>query len=179
MAAWFFTAGQNNQQGSVSCTNSTGGSVLQLSGSVQYGFHAGLSTCFSWGSNATLNGSRDTCLSRVAAGVVGVGSGGSAGDVTGALSLNEIRLSKTITAVATTGAQTINKSSGSVNFAAAASSLVVTNSLVTVNSVILLTVGTNDTTMRSAIAVAAAGSFTIYPTSAPTAETRVNFLVTN
>jgi len=179
MAAYFFTAGQSGQQGSVTCTNSTGGSVLQMSGSVQYGFHASSSTCFSWGSNATLNGSKDTCLSRVSAGVVGVGSGGSAGDVTGALSLNEIRLSKTITAVATTGAQTINKSSGAVNFAAAASSLVVTNSLVTVNSVILLTVGTNDTTMRSAIAVAAAGSFTIYPTTAPTAETRVNFLVTN
>jgi len=179
MAASFFTAGQSGQQGSVSCTNSSGNSVSQLSGSLQYGFHASSSLCFSWGSNATLNGSRDTCLSRVSAGVVGVGSGGSAGDVTGALSLNEIRLSKTITAVATTGAQTINKSSGAVNFAAAASSLVVTNSLVTINSVILLTVATNDTTMRSAIAVAAAGSFTIYPTTAPTAETRVNFLVTN
>ena len=179
MVASFFTAGQNSQQGAVSCTNSTGGSVLQLSGSVQYGFHAALSTCFSWGSNATLNGSRDTCLSRVAAGVVGVGSGGSAGDVTGALSLNEIRLSKTITAVATTGAQTINKSSGAVNFAAAASSLVVTNSLVTVNSVIVVSKSTNDATARLGAAVAAAGSFTIYMDVAPAAETRVNFILTN
>jgi hypothetical protein len=100
-------------------------------------------------------------------------------DTSGGISCAQIILDKTITAAGTTGAQTINKSSGAVNFAAAASSLVVTNSLVTVNSVIQLTVGTNDTTMRSAIAVAAAGSFTIYPTTAPTAETRVNFTITN
>jgi len=93
--------------------------------------------------------------------------------------LGDISMTKTITATGTTGAVTINKSSGAVNFAAAASSLVVTNSFCTVNSVIQLTVGTNDTTMRSAIAVAAAGSFTIYPTSAPTAETRVYFTITN
>jgi hypothetical protein len=100
-------------------------------------------------------------------------------DTSGGISCAQIILDKTVTATGTTGAVTINKTSGSVNFAAAASSLVVTNSFCTVNSVILLTVGTNDTTMRSAIAVAAAGSFTIYPTTAPTAETRVNFLVTN
>jgi hypothetical protein len=93
--------------------------------------------------------------------------------------LGDISLTKTITATGTTGSVPINKTSGSVNFAAAASSLVVTNSFCTVNSVIQLTVGTNDTTMRSAIAVAAAGSFTIYPTTAPTAETRVYFSITN
>jgi len=100
-------------------------------------------------------------------------------DISGGISVAQIILDKTVTATGTTGAVTINKSSGAVNFAAAASSLVVTNSLVTVNSIIQLTVGTNDTTMRSAIAVAAAGSFTIYPTSAPTAETRVYFTITN
>jgi len=120
----------------------------------------------------------DAHLSRISAGVLGVGAA-SAGGVDGALSLNEIRLSKTITAAATTGARTINNSTGSVNFAAAATSLVVTNSLVTVNSVIQVTVATNDTTMRSATAVAAAGSFTIFAGAAPTAETRVNFTLTN
>ena len=88
-------------------------------------------------------------------------------------------LDKTVTAAGTTGAQTINKPTGTVNFAAAAASLVVTNSLVTANSIIHVTVGTNDATMKSALAVAAAGSFTIFPNSAPTAETRVNFTVTN
>jgi len=104
---------------------------------------------------------------------------GGAGAFTSLSMTGDLTLAKTITASGTTGAQTINKSSGTVNFAAAASSLVVTNSLVTVNSIIQLTVGTNDTTMRSAIAVAAAGSFTIYPTAAPTAQTRVNFTITN
>jgi hypothetical protein len=93
--------------------------------------------------------------------------------------LGDISLTKTITAVATTGAQTINKSSGAVNFAAAATSLVVTNSLVTANSVILISKATNDTTARLGAVVAAAGSFTIYMDVAPMAETRVNFILTN
>jgi hypothetical protein len=106
-----------------------------------------------------------TCSNFTASGTLGV-----TGDVT---------LSKTITAAATTGAQTINKTSGSVNFAAAATSLVVTNSLVTANSVIICTVGTNDTTLKSVSAVAAAGSFTLHANAAATAETRVNFIITN
>ena len=88
-------------------------------------------------------------------------------------------LTKTITAGGTTGAQTIDKASGSVNFAAAATSLVVTNSLCTTSSVIHCTIATNDATAANVKAVAAAGSFTIYLTTAPTAETRVNFLLTN
>ena len=90
-----------------------------------------------------------------------------------------IVVNKTITAAGTTGAQTINQTSGSVNFAIAATSLVVTNSLVTTSSVILATVASNDATMKSVQAVAAAGSFTLYANAAATAETRVNFLVLN
>ena len=86
-------------------------------------------------------------------------------------------LSKTITDTATTGAQTINNPAGSVNFAAAASSLVVTNALVSTGSVIVCTVGTVDATMKTVVAVAAAGSFTLTANEAATAETRVNFLV--
>lgn len=89
---------------------------------------------------------------------------------------------KTVTAGGTTGARTINTMSGTVNFAAAAASLVVTNSLVSTTSVIICTVGTNDTTMKSALAVAGSpgvGQFTIYPNAAPTAETRVNFILIN
>lgn len=91
----------------------------------------------------------------------------------------DIAVNKTITASGTTGAQTIDKTSGSVNFAIAATSLVVTNSLVTTSSVIVATVASNDTTMKSVQAVAAAGSFTLYANAAATAETRVNFLVLN
>jgi hypothetical protein len=91
----------------------------------------------------------------------------------------DMQFNKTVTAAGTTGAQTISKNAGTVNFAAAATSLVVTNTLVTANSIIICTVGTNDTTMKSVSAVAAAGSFTIYSNAAATAETRVNFIVIN
>lgn len=84
---------------------------------------------------------------------------------------------KTITPGGTTGAQTIDKAVGSVNFAASAASLVVTNSLVTTSSIILATVGTNDTTMKTVLVVSGAGSFTLIGNSAATAETRVNWAV--
>ena len=96
--------------------------------------------------------------------------------VTGA---GDLQTNRTITAGGTTGAQTINKMQGSVNLAAGATSLVVTNSLVTASSTILLTLASNDTTTKSVAYVAASGSFTIYPDAAPTAETRVNFFVLN
>lgn len=92
--------------------------------------------------------------------------------------LGGLGLDKTITPAGTTGARTINKAAGSVNFAAAATSLVVTNSLVTGNSVIQATIG-NDSTAKSVTCVAAAGSFTLRPGAAPTGEVRADFLVIN
>ena len=138
---------------------------------------AGSSSAIKWSNNAdSLAGSYDSGLARDSAGVVRV-TDGSTG--VGTLIVGGFNPSKTITAGGTTGAQTINKTSGSVNFAAAATSLVVTNSLCTTSSVIHCTIATNDATAANVKAVAAAGSFTIYLTTAPTAETRVNFLLTN
>lgn len=85
----------------------------------------------------------------------------------------------TIIAAGTTGAQTINKPAGQVNFAAAATTLVVTNSLVTVNSLVMVQVLGSDATMTSATVTKAAGSFTIRANSAATAETAVEFIVFN
>jgi len=87
-------------------------------------------------------------------------------------------LDGTLTAGGTTGAQTINKPAGSVNFAAAATSLVVTCDQATTTSIIQAFVQTNDATMKSAVAVPASGSFTIYPDAAPTSETKVSFIIT-
>ena len=95
------------------------------------------------------------------------------------ISDGNVVLPKTVTAAGTTGARTINKLTGTVNFAAAATSLVVTNSYVTTSSIIIATVGTNDATMKSVQAVAGSGSFTLYASAAPTGETRVDFHVTN
>jgi len=92
---------------------------------------------------------------------------------------HDIRYDKTVTTGGTTGAQTINKNAGSVNFAAADASKVVTNDRVSASSIIVATVAANDATMKSVQAVAAAGSFTLYANAAATAETRVNFLVIN
>jgi hypothetical protein len=104
---------------------------------------------------------------------------GSAISVIGIKGTGDVLFQKTVTAGGTTGAQTINKTTGSVNFAAAATSLVVTNSLVTASSIVQCTVATNDATMKSVQCVAGSGSFTIYANAAATAETRVNFTVTN
>lgn len=104
---------------------------------------------------------------------------GSAGEVMRIRTDGQVTLLNTVTAAGTNGAQTINKPSGTVNFAAAATSLVVTNSLCTTNSIILATVRTNDSTMKSVQAVPASGSFTLFANAAPTAATSVGFLIIN
>lgn len=88
-------------------------------------------------------------------------------------------MDKTITTGGTTGAQTINKAGGTVNFAAGASSLVVTNSLVTTSSLVVAFVRTNDATAVIKNVVPASGSFTITLNAAATAETSVGFIVIN
>lgn len=90
-----------------------------------------------------------------------------------------IAFAQTVTAGGTTGAQTIHKSTGTVNFAAGASSLVVTNRLVTTSSHIYCTVRTNDATAVVKNAVPASGSFTIRLSAAATGETSVGFFVVN
>jgi hypothetical protein len=91
----------------------------------------------------------------------------------------DIKILRTITTAGTTGNQTINKPAGTVNFAAAATSLVVTNSLVTASSIIELSIRTQDVTMTSVSYAAAAGSFTINSNAPASAEVSVGFLVTN
>lgn len=91
----------------------------------------------------------------------------------------DVQLFGTITAGGTTGAQTINKPCGSVNLAAAATSLVVTNSLVTSSSIVTVQLQSNDTTMNYARVEVGSGSFTIRPDVAPTSEARVSFIVIN
>jgi hypothetical protein len=92
---------------------------------------------------------------------------------------NTLKVPTTITGGGTTGAQTINKMAGTVNFAAAATSLVVTNSLVSTSSIVMAVVRTNDATAVIKNVVPAAGSFTINLNAAATAETSVGFFVIN
>lgn len=99
---------------------------------------------------------------------------------------NIVLTSKTITAIGTTGAQTINNTSGSVVFAGAATSLVVTNSFAIaptsgdVGSIIVASIRTADATaVLGSVVCAANGSFTINMKVAPTGATRVDFILFN
>ena len=87
-----------------------------------------------------------------------------------------ILVPRTITAPATTGNQTIDKVAGRVNIAAAGTTVTVTNSLVTADSIIFAVAATADATAMVMNVVPAAGSFVIN-TVAVTAETAFNFLV--
>jgi len=91
----------------------------------------------------------------------------------------KIAMDATNTATGTTGAQTINKPSGFVNFAAGASTLVVTNSLALTTSIVQVQVYGTDATATTARVTLAAGSFTISLNAAATAETKVSFIVFN
>jgi len=84
----------------------------------------------------------------------------------------------TITTAGVTGDKTIDKLTGTVNIAAAGTSVVVTNSLVSVNSIVFCVIRTNDTTARIANVVPGAGSFTVNIV-ATTAEVSIGFLVVN
>lgn len=93
--------------------------------------------------------------------------------------IQSILLQRTLTTAGTTGAQTINKPNGSVNFAAGASTLVVTNSTVTVTSLIHAMAQRADATCFVTSVTPGAGSFTITMSSPCTAETAVGFWVNN
>ena len=85
----------------------------------------------------------------------------------------------TITAGGTTGNQTINKSVGTVNIAAAGTTVTVTNSLVTTSSIVLAVIRTNDSTATLKNVVPGSGSFVITLTAAATAEVSIGFVVIN
>jgi len=85
----------------------------------------------------------------------------------------------TITAGGTTGNQTINKPSGTVNIAAAGTTVTVTNSLVSTSSIVIAVVRTNDTTAYIKNVVPGAGSFVINLGAAATAEVSIGFIVNN
>ena len=102
----------------------------------------------------------------------------SALDCTGVNSF-KLLIPKTLTAGGTTGNQTLSKISGSVNFAAGASSLTVTNTLVDASSIVFAVVRTNDATAVIKNVVPSAGSFVITLEAAATAETSVGFFVLN
>lgn len=131
-----------------------------------------------WTNSTNPSGTQDVGLTRSAAGIVRVVNSFVSGQLRD-LEVRQHYVDATMTASGTTGDRTINKSAGSVNFAAGASSLTVTDSLVTTNSIVIATIQTDDATATSVKAVPGSGSFTLKLNAAATAETKVAFLVIN
>ena len=97
----------------------------------------------------------------------------------GAASTGIKRLFVDYTNTATVGNVTINKASGTVNMAALANTMTVTNSLVTAASHILVTLATDPGAAVAVWTVGAAGSFTINTRPAIVNQTAIDFLVVN
>ena len=139
------------------------------------------SSVMSWGSGQGVNvygtianGSGDA-LSDLG----GVGVAFRALYLSGSSTTGGFRLGRTITAGGTTGDRTINSVAGTVNLAAAATSITVTNNLITTSSIVLGVMRTDDTTCAIRSIVPGTGSFVINMTAACAAETSVGFVVTN
>lgn len=125
----------------------------------------------SYGLNITANsGATNNYAARLA---------GSAGEIFRVRTDGQIALLATNTAAGTTGNQTINKPSGTVNIAATGTSITVTNSLCTTSSIVLTSVLTNDTTALIKNVVPGSGSFVITMNAAVTAETAIGFFIMN
>ena len=78
-----------------------------------------------------------------------------------------------------TGSIAANTPAGSVIFGVLDSQIVVSNSLVNANSIILTTVASGDTSLKSVSITGAVGSFTMIPNATAASNTKVNWLVIN
>ena len=94
------------------------------------------------------------------------------------MKMRKLHLDATMTAAGTTGPRAINKGAGAVNFAAGATSLVVTNDQVTASSIILAMVDDAASVHVQRI-VAGSGSFTIYLNTMAAEEVAVKWIVIN
>lgn len=157
-------------------TMDTVASVFNLQATNSLTLNSGIGSIFMGDVNNVANRTKISITDTTS--TIFLGSSTNAGifDLTGVV--NTLR-QRTITAGGTTGAQTINKPFGTVNFAAAGNDIVVTNNTVTTTSLIFCTVQSLDTTAISCrVTDKAAGSFHIRVPAA-TAETSVAFMVTN
>lgn len=94
------------------------------------------------------------------------------------ITIGGLNLDRTITA--TVGAVTINQVAGTANIGAAGTTVTVTNSLCTVNSIILANIRTNDSTATGIKnIVPGAGSFVITLNAAATAQLSIGWALTN
>jgi len=91
----------------------------------------------------------------------------------------QFQLNRTVTAIGTTGNQTISKPAGTINVAAGNSSVTLTNTLITADSLIIPFLRSNDATAKSVVVVAGSGTATFTLNANATATVSIGFLVTN
>lgn len=105
---------------------------------------------------------------------------GTAGEVMRINTTGQIVLLNTVTTGGTTGNQTINKPSGTVNIAAAGTTVTVTNSLCATTSIIQAVLRTADTTATGIkCVVPSSGSFAITLNAGATAEVSIGWQIIN
>jgi trimeric autotransporter adhesin len=164
----FFGKGETNSTATAFTLNGTGGSGSNNAGA-----------------DLKLAGGKGTGTGLGGAIIFQVAPAGSTGSSANALAeaaqispLGVLTFPSTITAGGTTGDQTINKVSGTVNIAAAGTTVTVTNSKVTTSSIVMAVIRTNDATAQIKSVVPGSGSFVINITAA-TAEVSIGFVVLN
>ena len=152
-------------------TNNAKGSLsthITLISTSLYKFHSGTNLA---------SGSVDLGWGRSAAGMAEFNDGTTLGQFRD-LKVRQHYVDQTITAGGTTGNQVINKAAGTVNIAAAGTTVTVTNSLCTTSSTVHCVIRTNDATARISNVVPGAGSFVINIVAC-TNEVSIGFLVVN
>ena len=168
--------------GVIKVGNSTTASMM-WSGTTIVRLASGVSVGWSSGANDPEDAASDTGVGRQAAGVVLASTGGASH---GCLALH--RLLTGYDCAITAGDVTQNHSSGHAAIENGASSVTITNSLVTNCSVVLAVLGALDTTATTIRAVvvdaagsggAAGGSFTIHANAVATADTCVRWWIVN
>lgn len=138
---------------------------------------------FAWFKASTWNGTSGTATATIAATLEvdqpTLGSNAAITNKYSIYSVGKMGFDQTITAGGTTGNQTIDKASGTVNIAAAGTTVTVTNALCTVSSTVIPVIRTNDATAVIKNVVPSAGSFVITLNAATTAEISIGFVVIN
>lgn len=170
--------------GEASAVAASSGTAIFKSGDQSGGGAASGSTTVSSGNtsisgNSGITNIRSGNAASGNSGDINVAPGTASGTVGRILLSAAIQLPSTVTTTGTTGNQTINKPSGTVNIAAAGTTVTVTNSLVTASSIVMAILRTNDTTATIKNVVPASGSFVVNLGAAATAEVSVGFMVIN
>ena len=139
------------------------------------------------GGSLTLEGGPSTGVAASSAVVIRstdpVGSGTTPQTPYAALTIasrGDIQVNRTVTAIGTTGAQTIDKAAGTINVAAGQGAVVLTNALITTSSIVFTTLRVADGTctfVKSAVPIAGSVTFTLDANC--TATQSIGFLVTN